>query len=189
MKLPEPGREDLRKKFLSLKTPRELAFLLVIKYEKLNYLIYKKETSAKYRSFYLNKKSGGHRRIDTPIGPLKIVQRKLNDILQLIYTPKPSVHGFIFDRNIVTNSQAHIRKPVILNLDLKDFFPSINFGRVRGMFMGYPYKLPPKIATFIAQICCHNNQLPQGAPTSPIISNMICSKLDSTRPCPFLLLK
>jgi RNA-directed DNA polymerase len=47
------------------------------------------------------------------------------------------------------------------------------------MFMAIPYKLNPEVATILAQICCHNNELPQGAPTSPIISNMICSKMDS----------
>ncbi len=70
-------------------------------------------------------------------------------------------------------------KKYVLNVDLKDFFPQINFGRVRGLFMAPPYKLPPTVATVLAQICCHENQLPQGAPSSPIISNMICAKMDS----------
>lgn len=67
----------------------------------------------------------------------------------------------------------------MLNLDLEDFFPSINFGRVRGMFMAIPYKRNATIATILAQICCFDNQLPQGAPTSPIVTNMICAKMDS----------
>lgn len=82
-------------------------------------------------------------------------------------------------KNIVTNAQAHTKKRYVLNLDLTDFFPSINFGRVRGMFMATPYGLHPDVATVLAQICCHNNQLPQGAPTSPIVTNMICAKMDS----------
>jgi len=60
-----------------------------------------------------------------------------------------------------------------------DFFPTINFGRVRGLFMAYPFEYPADVATLLAQICCHDNQLPQGAPTSPIVSNYICRKLDS----------
>jgi len=74
---------------------------------------------------------------------------------------------------------THIKQRYVFNVDLKDFFPTINFGRVRGMFMGFPYKLPKNVATVLAQICCFNNQLPQGAPTSPIVSNMICAHLDS----------
>ncbi len=65
----------------------------------------------------------------------------------------------------------------MLNIDLADFFPSINFGRVRGLFIASPYNLPPDVATTLAQISCHNDELPQGAPTSPIISNMICHRL------------
>ncbi|MDR3607564.1 MAG: reverse transcriptase domain-containing protein, partial [Oligoflexia bacterium] len=62
--------------------------------------------------------------------------------------------------------------------DLEDFFPSINFGRVYGMFKAVPYSLKSEVATVFAQIACYKNALPQGAPTSPTISNMICSKLD-----------
>jgi S1-C subfamily serine protease len=67
----------------------------------------------------------------------------------------------------------------VLNIDLEDFFGSINFGRVRGMLMAMPYSLNLGIATLIAQICCYQNKLPKGAPTSPVISNMICADLDS----------
>ena len=76
------------------------------------------------------------------------------------------------------NAELHKAKRFVLNVDLEEFFPSINFGRVRGLFMAQPYNLAPGPATVLAQIICHNNQLPQGAPTSPILSNMICTKLD-----------
>ena len=67
----------------------------------------------------------------------------------------------------------------MLNLDLQDFFPSINFGRVRGFFIGNnDFKLHKDVATVIAQIACHANALPQGAPTSPIISDLIGHILD-----------
>jgi RNA-directed DNA polymerase len=92
---------------------------------------------------------------------------------------KSSTHGFIRGKSIVTNGKEHVGKKHVLNLDLKDFFPSINFGRVRGLLMAKPYQCTPHVATIIAQICCHDNQLPQGSPTSPIISNMICAKLDT----------
>ena len=82
-------------------------------------------------------------------------------------------------RSIRTNALVHTRRRCILNLDLVNFFPSISGARVHGMFKGKPYNLPPKVATTLAQICCFNNQLPQGAPTSPIVSNMICAQMDS----------
>lgn len=96
-----------------------------------------------------------------------------------VYTPKPSVFGYVRGRSIVDNARKHKRQKYVLNIDLKDFFPSINFGRVRGLFMGKPYFLPAAVATVLAQICCYENQLPQGAPTSPIVSNMICAQMDS----------
>src|SRR5690606_8958560 len=121
-------------------------------------------------------------KLSIPTESLKIIQQKLNQVLQLVYKPKLSTHGFVNNRSIVTNADAHIKKKkhrYILNVDIKDFFPSINFGRVRGMFMAPPYNQPEHVATVLAQICCSNNELPQGAPTSPIVSNMICAQMDS----------
>lgn len=170
--------DEIKKKFASLKTPQDVAHLLEVKYSDLVYLIYRKKPETNYTTFQIKKRSGGFRDICAPISTLKILQRKLNHVLQLIYEPRPCVHGFTRDRSIVTNAQTHIRKNHVLNLDIKDFFPSINFGRVRGMFLAKPYEVPEKPATVLAQICCFDNYIPQGAPTSPVISNMICSKLD-----------
>ncbi len=169
----------MTREFFLLKLPRDVANLLEIPYEVLNYHLYvAPKACQQYTVFSIPKKSGGTREICAPITPIKIIQRKLNYILQNIYRRKFSVHGFIYDRNVVTNAQRHCRKEYVLNIDLLDFFPSINFGRVRGMFMANPYKLKSKVATVLAQICCFNNQLPQGAPTSPIVSNMVCARLD-----------
>ena len=66
----------------------------------------------------------------------------------------------------------------MLNVDLKNFFPTINFGRVRGLFMAKPFCAPANVSTMLAQICCHNGALPQGAPTSPVVSNLICYRMD-----------
>ena len=171
--------DELKIKFNKLSTPRDVADLLEVKYSDLTYLIYRRKFSDNYKSFQLKKRSGGYRKILAPVSSLKIIQRKLNHILQLIYEPKPSVHGFTVGQNIVTNAKTHLRKSFVFNIDLKDFFPSINFGRVRGMFMGKPYHIPADAATVLSQICCFENQLPQGAPTSPIVSNMLCAQLDS----------
>jgi len=171
--------EDLRNAFLNLKTPSEVAALLDIDHGRLIYHLYILPDEAKYTTFLIPKKGGGHRTICAPISALKILQRKLSQVLVSIYRARPSVHGFVNERSIVTNAQPHLKRRYVFNIDLLNFFPSINFGRVRGLFMGRPYILPDEVATVLAQICCFRNELPQGAPTSPIIANMICGRLDS----------
>ena len=76
------------------------------------------------------------------------------------------------------NAEKHVARRWVFNVDLENFFPSINFGRVRGLFLAKPYGLPNQVATTLAQLCCYENQIPQGAPTSPVVSNMICRGLD-----------
>jgi RNA-directed DNA polymerase len=174
------SNEELRQRFLTLCTREDVAALLEIDYYRLNYHLHiAKRHRDVYTTFYVSKKSGGRRQISAPITALKIIQQKLNQVLQQVYQPKPAVHGFTLDKSIVTNAKEHSRRKYVLNVDIKDFFPSINFGRVRGLFMAWPYNLNDSVATVLAQICCYNNELPQGAPTSPIISNMICAKMDS----------
>jgi RNA-directed DNA polymerase len=81
---------------------------------------------------------------------------------------------------IITNANLHKRRRYVLNLDLEDFFPSINFGRVRGFFLkDKHFALQPTVATILAQIACHENELPQGSPCSPVVSNLIGHLLDS----------
>lgn len=171
--------ESLRSEFVNLSTPQDVASLLDVKYYELKYYLYILENSRKYFSFSIRKKSGGERQILSPSPSLKIIQSKLLQVLGSVYNPKATVHGFVKDKSIVTNASMHSSKRNLLNLDLLDFFAVINFGRVRGLFMSRPYGLNDKVATILAQICCHDNQLPQGAPTSPIISNMICARMDS----------
>ena len=171
--------EDLRSKFFGLETVKDIASLLDVKYNRLIYCIYRTNPKKRYYSFQINKKNGKFRNISAPSPFIKILQQKLNQVLKAVYNPKPSAHGFVINRSIVTNASKHLSRKYVFNIDLKDFFPSINFGRVRGMFMAKPYNLPEKVSTVLAHLCCFDRQLPQGAPTSPIISNMICGKLDS----------
>ena len=171
--------EEQRKLFFSLKTRRDLASLLGYSYSGFVYQIYKTSIDDQYETFYIPKSSGSLRTIHAPTNVLKLIQRRLNEILQNVYIPKPVVFGFTAGKDIVKNAEMHKKKNWVLNIDLEDFFPSINFGRVRGMFMHRPYSLPEEVATTIAKICCFNNSLPQGAPTSPVISNMICAQMDS----------
>jgi RNA-directed DNA polymerase len=88
-------------------------------------------------------------------------------------------HGFRPDLGISTNAASHVRRRWVFNIDLEDFFPSINFGRVRGYFIkNRHFGLDVASATILAQICCWRNELPQGAPTSPVVSNLLASPLD-----------
>lgn len=175
----EKNCDEIRKQFYELETPKDVANLLNVPYKRLVYHLYKVSSSQKYIAFEIPKKSSGSRIIHAPATALKIIQRKLSQVLYCVYKTKPSVYGFAPNRNVVKNAQIHVKKRYVLNIDLKDFFSSINFGRVRGMFMGKPYNLNPTVATVLAQICCHENKLPQGAPSSPIVTNMICGKMDS----------
>ena len=171
--------DELRSKFYALEKPQDIADLLEIDLQRLHYHIYKTSKTSRYSIFNIPKRAGGLRTISAPATALKIIQQKLNQVLLQVYSPKPCVHSFLLDRSIVSNAKVHLAKRNIFNIDLEDFFPSINFGRVRGLFMGKPYNLCPTVSTILAQICCFNNQLPQGAPTSPIITNMICAQMDS----------
>lgn len=171
--------DDLQKGFLSLKNPRDISKLLEVPHGLLTYHLYKVPNSQKYEQFYILKKSGGSRKISSPVTAIKIIQRKLSQVLYSAYKPKAPVHGFIPGRSIVTNAEQHVRKRYVFNIDIANFFDSIHFGRVRGVFMKPPYNLSADVSTVLAQICCFDNKLPQGAPTSPVISNMVCARLDS----------
>ncbi len=93
---------------------------------------------------------------------------------------KSCVHGFSKERSIVTNARKHcsVKTTFVLNIDLENFFPSITFFRVRGLFQSKPFNFSYNFSTVLAHLCCHNGKLPQGAPTSPILANLICRSLD-----------
>lgn len=163
----------------TVSTPRELAAMLGVSHRLLTFHLYKVPMDSQYASFDVPKRGGGSRAIQAPRRAMKTLQRSLLPLLEELYKPKASVHGFVAERSIVTNAKCHVSKRLVFNIDLESFFPSINFGRVRGLLMCPVYGLAPAVATCVAQICCYRNSLAQGAPTSPIISNMICGALDS----------
>ncbi len=166
--------------FLKIRSRAELAETLGISYNSLIYNLYLIPAEKKYKTFEIPKRRGGTRTIQAPASNIKLIQRRLADILQYddLYKAKPCAHGYISGKSIKTNAIVHSRKRIIVNLDLNGFFPSINFGRVRGLFRAAPFGFPNEAATALAQICCHEGALPQGAPTSPVISNYICRRLD-----------
>jgi len=170
--------QELIDQFFTLKTRSDVANLLEVRDATLIFLLYRNKEN-NYKEFQLPKKSGGFRIIRAPVSTIKILQRKLSYILYLVYNPKLSAHGFVQNKSIRTNADRHIKTPLILNIDLESFFDSITINRIIGLFMSKPYQLPKEAAVVLAQICCSPyGYLPQGAPTSPIVSNMICSRLD-----------
>jgi RNA-directed DNA polymerase len=174
--------EDLRAAFLALKTERDVARLLDVPYWQLTYLLHRAPADQRYTAVEIKKRSGGTRHLLVPCAGLAAVQRKLVQVLSAVYAPKPCVHGFVKNRSIVSNAKQHVRRSWVLNVDLQDFFPTIHFGRVRGVFRAKPYELPDAAATTLAQICCHANQLPQGAPTSPPCVRIVVTPLDPANP-------
>lgn len=169
--------EEIKNKFKSLIDFEDVALLLEIPTEFL-WKILIRDKQINYTSFTLVKKSGGHRTIHSPSSNLAILQKKLTYILSLNFSPHNQAHGFIEERSIVTNASEHLKKSFVLNLDLENFFESISFARVRRMFTSY-FKLNESVATTLANICIHpDGFLPQGAVTSPMISNILSKSLD-----------
>ncbi len=159
----------------SFQSAEEIAARLGVSKRELRREIY---ASGRYESFEIPKRTGGVRRIDSPTGFTREAQYALLPLLVERHRPHPASHAFIEGRSVLTNARPHIGQRLVLNIDLEGFFPSVNFGRVRGLFMAKPFLMSAEAATICAQICCYENGLPQGAPTSPVLSNYIASALD-----------
>lgn len=174
-----------------------LAKAMGVSMGELRFLSFNRKTSKinHYKQFYLPKKSGGQRLISAPMPRLKNLQYWiLNNILY-----KKEVHeaaqGFVPERSIVSNAEKHTGKAVVINMDMKDFFPSVTYKRVKGLFKALGYS--EQIATILALLSTEaetdqvvmdgeryfvakgERKLPQGAPTSPAITNLICHRLDN----------
>lgn len=168
-----------------LQTRSDVATWIGVPEKSIRYFLYGRRVENLYMEFEISKKSNGCRHIRAPYPILRSVQRKLADALMGIFEPRDCVYGFVQNRNIIGNAQKHVKNRCILNIDLKDFFDQIHIGRVIGMLMSEPYAFGKEAATVIAQLVCYYKKdsskscLPQGAPTSPVISNMICSSMDT----------
>ncbi|MET4455558.1 retron Ec67 family RNA-directed DNA polymerase/endonuclease [Bradyrhizobium sp. RT3b] len=175
--------DDLRK----ATTRHHVAAILNYKPSALSYVLYKLAPAEKYETFTIKKKSGGDRKIDSPTPLLKGVQKKLADVLYKCLEEVEAddgfrnelSHAFRHGYSIITNAKAHRSRRYVLNLDLAEFFPSLNFGRVRGFFIqNNNFKLAEPVATVLAQIACKDGVLPQGSPCSPVISELMTHFLD-----------
>ncbi len=170
----------------------------------------------RYVEFKIKKKSGTDRTINAPVNGLKSIQKTLSYILQCVFEPHRSAMGFVRNKSIVDNAKIHIGKNYVYNIDLKDFFSSIDQARVWKCFQLKPFNLKEAtnipnhetrrqigglysskqfLANMISSLCCteieverknesgewvkvKKNVLPQGAPTSPVITNIVCQRLD-----------
>ena len=152
----------------------------------------------RFRQFKIKKKSGGFRQITAPRNrSFMMLLQSVNEILKAIYTPSDYAMGFTEKRSVVTNASVHRSQNYVFNIDLKDFFPSVEQGRVMKRLTLAPFNFSPQIALLISGLCSMRVKrvqpietkqhdldkqfmyvLPQGAPTSPIITNTICDTLD-----------
>ena len=174
----------------------ELAQKMQVDLPALRYLLYQRKVSKinHYHTFSLPKKSGGKRSISAPKKRLKQLQLwLLNTVLQSV-TMGDQAHGFIKERSIVTNATPHLNQDIVINIDLKDFFPTISYARVKGLFqkLGYSEQLATIFALISTQAETEEVEmdgvryyvqkgsrfLPQGSPASPAISNLIAHRLD-----------
>ena len=201
---------------------RALAEFLGIEYKKLRFLVYHRDVVSvdHYHRYSIPKKKGGHRNIAAPKSILKNAQRKiLEEVLSKIPVSEHA-HGFLKGKSVVSGAKVHMlnkdeiagsnrtsfgmdkehminkdeNTQLLINMDLEDFFPTITFERVRGMFKAFGYS--GYISSLLAMICTYcermevevrgeikyvktsNRILPQGSPASPMITNIICGKLD-----------
>ncbi len=156
-----------------------------------------------YHEFTIPKKNGTNRTITAPTNQLKMLQTILNVLLNVVVIPHEKAYGFVSGKSIVENARIHVKKNFVYNIDLKDFFHSVDQARVWTCLRLKPVNLTgdennerDRLANMIAAICCkkilverfdqktgeivriYKNVLPQGAPTSPILTNLVCQKLD-----------
>lgn len=166
-----------------LKSKEDLAQYLGIPVRKLTYILYKRTVESYYKSFEIPKKNGGTRYINASQNELKDIQKKLAqllwDFMVINKIRLDVVHAFEKKKGIISNAKIHRNKRFILKIDLENFFDNIHFGRIRGFFeKNRKFKMPIEIATMIAQLTCYKGCLPQGAPSSPILSNLLCGNMD-----------
>lgn len=169
--------------FLSIESSGDLCAFFKIHHIELENLV----NYPKYNSYLIAKKKKGVREINAPVGQLKQVQKKINQHLQGVYsTIRPHCsNGFILkpsknemQPNIIENAKPHVGKNYVLNMDIKDFFSSISSKQIFSIFRNAPFDFNTEIAKALTFLTTFNNCLPQGAPSSPILSNFACLKLD-----------
>lgn len=167
------GEELTRKRLPVLFGPEDLAFHLGISLRQLNWLAYSR--AGRYRTKQIPK-TGGTRVLHVPVPKLKTVQRWITERVLLKSRPHRYATAFYPGSSLVRGASPHVGRQLVVRLDLSDFFTSITFTRVRRLFtrMGYTHA----VAHLLANLCCQEGRLPQGAPSSPALSNLAARTLD-----------
>ena len=173
-----------RNRLLKLRTMQELSLLLGYSPHKLVLLA----AAPPYREFEVPKRDGSRRHIEDPQPPLKGILRTMNTFLQAVYFfEKPDAsYGFIpvarddpsTPRNIVTHAEQHLGCRWLMNIDLKDFFHQISTAEVEKRLQQMPFRFDDEVATLMARLATHKGRLPMGAPTSPVLSNLVFQRED-----------
>lgn len=179
-----------------LDSPQQLAEALGLSVAQLRWLAYHRDAATRvhYYRFTIPKRDGSERAIWAPLPKLKAAQRwVLHHIIERLLV-HGAAHGFLTGRSILSNAAVHTDSRIVVKMDLKNFFPTITFPRVRGVFRKAGYR--EQIATLLALLCTEAPReivpqdgheyyialgprcLPQGAPTSPAITNTLCLRLD-----------
>jgi hypothetical protein len=202
MKIKQTHIDQIRKQFAAIQSKEDLVILLSdaknllygekckpVQLKSLTYYANPEICKKRYQTFSIKKKSGTDRTIHAPVKGLKSILRSLNFVLQCLYEPHQAATGFVKDKSIVDNAKKHVGHNYVLNMDLKDFFHSFDRNRVKLGFMFEPFNLngdKEPLAFLLASLCTHpieidgeiKTVLPQGSPTSPTITNILCKKLD-----------
>ncbi len=180
-----------------LNNAEDIAQLMGISMGELKFLSYSRKNAktTNYHRFYIPKRTGGERLISAPLPKLKKAQHWILENVLNKLEMHDAANGCVSGRSIVTNAQKHVGKAVVINQDLKDFFPTITYERVKGMYRSLGYS--GQVATILALICTEpytinvelfgesyfsqrgKRYLPQGSPCSPAIANRIAGKLDA----------
>ena len=189
----EYTKVDFENKLRHLRDAQELAAMLNelkspwyysdFRGKQLSFLADTNNVQRRCKTFRLRKKHGGYREITAPKGGLRGILNALNILLQTYDEPTPWAFGFVCGRSVVDNARPHVGKRYILNLDLKDFFPTITRQQVADCLTAEPFgfsSLAAKLISGLATVRTKNNEevLAQGFATSPMLSNFICREMD-----------
>lgn len=202
MKIEQTHIDQIRKQFAKMQSKENLVKLLSdaknmlygeeckpVQLKSLTYYANPTLCKKRYQTFTIKKKSGADRTINAPVKGLKSILRSLNFVLQCVYEPHEASTGFVLERSIVDNAKKHVGHHYVLNMDLKDFFHTFDRNRVKMGFIYEPFNLisdKEPLAFLLASLCTHpfeidgelKTVLPQGSPTSPTLTNILCKKLD-----------
>jgi RNA-directed DNA polymerase len=194
--LPNAEERAAENELPPLDGPQQLADALGLTIPQLRRLAFHRDaaTTVHYRRFLIPKRSGGQRAIWAPLPQLKAAQRwVLANVVERLPV-HGAAHGFLTGRSTITNAAQHLGSRAVLKIDLKDFFPTVTLPRVKGVFRKAGYR--EQVATLLALLCTESPReiveregktwyvalgprcLPQGAPTSPGITNALCLRLD-----------